>query len=95
MKLIGMFYSNSRDMIEAYRAHSQMYNNYAREYGSVTVNPAAMTITTDNVKRMYFSFPNSDQINNISGLQFDAIFSEVVDPKSKQFIMTRFRPRFN
>lgn len=95
MKTIGMFYKNSSDMVNAYREHSQKFNNYAREYGSVTVNPSKMTIIIDDVRRMYFSFPNCDEINNIAGIEFDAIFSEVVDPQAKQFIMTRFRPRLN
>lgn len=95
MKLIGMFYSNSRDMIEAFRSHSQRYQTIAREYGSVTVNPAQMMIIVDDVKWLYFSFPNDDHINRIAGLQFDAVFSEVVDPKAKWFIMTRFRPGLN
>lgn len=97
MKKIGMFFANSHDMIEAYRAKSQMYNCLARNYGSVTVNPSAMTITVDDIKWMYYSFPNADHINliKIAGIQFDAIFSEVVDPKAKWFITTRFRPGLN
>ena len=94
MKNVGMFYANSFDMIEAYRYHSQMYNNHAREYGSVTVNPSQLTIRLDDVKYLYYSFPNDTNINNIAGIQFDAVFSEVVDAKAKQFIMSRFRPRF-
>ena len=95
MKLIGMFYSNSRDMIEAFRSHSQRYQSLAREYGSVTVNPAEFKIVVDDIKWLYYSFPNSDHINRIAGLQFDAVFSEVIDPKAKWFIMTRFRPGLN
>lgn len=95
MKQIGMFFSNSRDMIEAYRAHSQQYNSLAREFGCVSVNPTEFTIRVDNLKWMYYSFPNDDNINRIAGIQFDAIFSEVVHPKAKWFIITRFRPRFN
>jgi hypothetical protein len=95
MKLIGMFYSNSRDMIEAFRLHSQNYQTLARNYGSVTVNPAEMKIVVDDRKWLYYSFPNDDNINRIAGLQFDAVFSEVVDPKAKWFIMSRFRPGLN
>lgn len=90
-----MFYSNSRDMIEAFRSHSQRYQNHAREYGSVTVNPAEFSIKVDDVVWRYYSFPNADHINRIAGLQFDAVFSEVFDPEAKWFIMTRFRPGLN
>lgn len=94
MKLIGMFYAHRNDMIEAFRKHSQTYQNYAREYGSVTVNPSELKIQIDDVRYLYFAFPNADRINMIAGLQFDAVFSEVVDPEAKWFIMTRFRPGF-
>lgn len=95
MKKIGMFFANSRDMIESFRKHSQSYQSLARDYGSVTVNPSEMTITVDNYKWLYYSFPNTDHIYRIAGIEFDAVFSEVVDPDVKWFILSRFRPRFN
>lgn len=95
MKLIGMFYNNSPDMIEAFRSHSQRYQTLARQYCSVTVSPAEMKIVVDDIRYLYFSFPNADHINRIAGLQFDGVFSEVHDPEVKWFIMTRFRPGLN
>lgn len=95
MKLIGMFYANTRDMIEEFRRHSQHYQTLASYYGSVSVNPSKMIIKVDDIHYRYYAFPNDDNINIIAGLQFDAVFSEVVDPDAKWYIMTRFRPGLN
>lgn len=95
MKNIGMFFADNYDMIEAYRKHSQSAQNSARDFSVVTTNPSQMTIVTGDRKWMYYTFKDASRINDIAGIQFDAIFSEVVDPEAKWFIMSRFRPRFN
>lgn len=95
MKTIGMFFSNKQDTVEAYRKHSQSANSLARDYGVVTVNPAEMTITTDDIKWRYYTIVNGEDVNKIAGIQFDAVFSEVTDPYAKIFITSRFRPRFD
>lgn len=93
---IGMFYGNRQVAIEAYRKHSQSANNDARSYGTVTVNPRSMTITFDNVRYMYYSFDNDgDAQMKVQGIPFQAIFSEDLHPKDKQYVMSRFRPRFD
>lgn len=95
MKYIGMFFANNDDMIEAYRKHSQSAQNSARDFSVVTVNPSQMTIVIADRKWMYYTFKDASRINDIAGIQFDAIFSEVTDLYCKQYIMSRFRPRFN
>lgn len=95
MKIIGMFYSNKMDMIDAFRKHSQNYQSTARQYGTVTINPKEMKIVVDDRKWFYYTFEDDSRINDISGIQFDAIFSEVVHPKAKWYISTRFRPGLN
>jgi hypothetical protein len=95
MKNIGMFYNNKHDTIEAFRKHSQNVQSLARQYGVVTVNPSEMKIIVDDCKWLYYTFEDDSRINDIAGIQFDAIFSEVIDPKAKWYIMTRFRPGLN
>lgn len=93
MKNIGMFYENSLDAIDDYRKHSQSANNSARQYCTVTINPSEMTITIDSVRWKYYVFKQFDDVQSIAGIQFDAVFCEVRDPKIKSYIMSRFRPR--
>lgn len=93
MKNIGMFYGSKQAATEAYQKHSQQANNSARDYGVITVNPRAMTITFDYVRYMYYSFDNEGDAQRIAGIPFQAIFSEDLNQKDKEYVMTRFRPR--
>jgi hypothetical protein len=97
MKNIGMFYGSTVTAVEAYRKHSQQANNDARDYGKVTVNPKMMTITfDDDIRYMYYGFDkDGDAQSRVQGIPFQAIFSENLHPKDKQYVMTRFRPRFD
>lgn len=96
MKNIGMFYGSKLAAIETYRKHSQQANNSARDYGTVTVNPKDMTITFDDVRYMYYSFDKEgDAQRKVQGIPFQAIFSEDLHTKDKEYVMTRFRPRFS
>lgn len=95
MKTIGLFFANSHDTVRAYRRHSQSANNSARYYGVVSVNPKEMTITCDDWKYMYYTCNTENDVDRIAGIEFDAIFSEVVDPYCKRMIMSRFRPRLD
>lgn len=95
MKTIGMFFSKKQDTVEAYRKHSQSVNSLARNYGTTTVNPAEMTITTDDIKWRYYTIVDGVDFHKIASIQFDAVFSEVTAPYAKMFIMSRFRPRFD
>lgn len=94
MKNIGMFYGSKQAAVEAYRKHSQRANNSASDYCVITVNPKRMTITFDDVCYMYYSFENEgDAQKIIAGIPFQAIFSEDLHQKDKDYVMTRFRPR--
>lgn len=50
MKNIGVFFDRHADAVEAYRKHSHIANNMARVFGTVTVNPAEMTINIDKFR---------------------------------------------
>ncbi|MNW21642.1 hypothetical protein D3C71_2226760 [compost metagenome] len=54
-----------------------------------------MKVIVDDRKWLYYTFEDDSRINDIAGIQFDAIFSEVTDSKAKWYIMTRFRPGLN
>lgn len=95
MKIIGMFFANKDDTIEAYRKHSQSANNSASDFGTVIVNPKEMTITFDDWQYRYYTFNQESDVMRICGIRFDAVFSEVIDPYCKWYIMTRFRPGQN
>jgi hypothetical protein len=94
MKNIGMFYNTTYEMREAFKAHADRsdpihYDCY------VKVCPRSETITIDNIRWMYYTFREDKDVMQIAGINFDAIFSEVVNPYCKQWIMTRFRPGLN
>jgi hypothetical protein len=94
MKNIGMFYNTVGEMHEAFKAHADRadpihYDCY------VKVCPRSATITIDNVRWMYYTFREDKDVMKIAGINFDAIFSEVVNPYCKRWIMTRFRPGLN
>lgn len=59
------------------------------------VDTGHRTITFENLKYMYILIKDEKDVIKIGGIQFDAIFSEVIDPHCKQFIMSRFRPGLN
>lgn len=92
MKNIGMFFEKRSEVIEAYRKHSQQSNNMARDFGTVIVNPAQMTITCDDVCWMYYAFESFEDAVRISGINFAAVICEISDRRIKDYIMTRLRP---
>lgn len=93
MKNIGMFYSSRSEMVKAFREHANrcdplLFNCH------VKVNPRSETIEIGDTRWMYFTFIKDKDVHRIAGINFDAIFSEVVNPYCKRYMMTRFRPRF-
>ena len=93
MKIIGMIFDNQVALNAAF--YMQAYS--AREYdgGNVTVNTARRTIEYQDSRYQFILIKDEKDTVKISGIEFDAIFSEVVDPHCKQYIMSRFRPRFD
>lgn len=91
---IGMIFDNQVAMTAAFYMHA-----WSQTEGGVntdvTVNTATRTIECANRRYSYILIKDRDDVVKISGLEFDAIFSEVTDPHCKQYIMSRFRPRFN
>ena len=92
MKTIGMIFDNQ----VALNAAFYMQAWYASESGTeVTVKTKDRTIEYPDSRYKFILIKDEKDVMKISGVSFDAIFSEVVDPHCKQYIMSRFRPRFD
>lgn len=93
MKIAGMIFDDRNRMEESFHGHAARVM-FACDTG-YRVNASKREIEACGIKWKYILISNDDQLNNISGIQFDAIFSEVSNLEHKHFIMTRFRPRFD
>lgn len=91
MKNIGMFYSNRSDMCKAFKEHADRSDPVLYDC-HVKVNTRAETIEIHDTRWMYYTFTEDKDVMRIAGINFDAIFSEIVNPYCKRYIMTRFRP---
>lgn len=95
MKNIGMFYSNKRDMLYAFKEHADRCDPLLFSC-EVKVNPQTSTITIGDVRWMYYAFErDGDAMQRVQGINFDAMFSENLHPHCKRYVMTRFRPRLD
>jgi hypothetical protein len=92
MKKIGMLFDDQVALNAAFymKAHSVLaYNENA------TVNTGTRTIEYPDMRWQFILLNDDKDVVKISGMEFDAIFSEVRNSNAKQFIMSRFRPRFD
>lgn len=92
MKKVGMLFEDSVALNAAF---------YAKAFGVLAykedaeVNTGTREIIYPDIKYMFILIEGDRDVNQISGIEFDAIFSEVTNPNVKQYILSRFRPRFN
>lgn len=95
MKNIGMFYGNRFDMRDAFEAHANRVDPIHFNC-PVSVNPRSQTITIGDTRYMYYAFTkDGEAMQKIQGINFDAMFSENLNPYCKRYVMTRFRPGLN
>lgn len=91
---IGMIFDNQVAFNAAFYMHAWSSTDGGKET-TVIVNSGLRTIQDENLRYSYILIKDDDDMMRIGGMEFDAIFSEVVDPNRKQYIMSRFRPRFD
>lgn len=94
MKLVGMIFDDRERMEECFQKHAASVM-YTCDIGYRVIASKKEIIVGDNIKWMYILISDDMHLNRVSGIPFDAIFSEVRNIDHKHFIMTRFRPRFN
>lgn len=93
MKIAGMIFNDRERMEKLFHEHAARVM-FTCDTG-YRVSASKREIEACGIKWKYIFISNDDQLNNISGIQFDAIFSEVTNVYHKQYIMTRFRPGLN
>ncbi|AEO14576.1 hypothetical protein MT_57030 [Pseudomonas phage phiPto-bp6g] len=93
MKHIGMIFDNQVALNAAFYMHAWS-NTYGCTLPDVNVNTGMRTIEVGDRRYSYILIKDQTDVVKISGIEFDAIFSEVTDSHCKQYIMSRFRPRF-
>lgn len=92
MKTVGIIF----DDLTALNASFYMFAYSGIQYNlDIEVNTTAREIKYPNVIYKYILIKDENDLNKISGIQFDSIFSEVRDSYCKNFILSRFRPRFD
>ena len=91
MKTVGMIFDDLTSLNAAfYRA---AYTE--SQYDDAKVNVGMWEIEYPNVRYKYILIKDENDVMKIAGIHFDSIFSEVKDPYCKNWILTRFRPRFD
>lgn len=91
---IGMIFDNQVALNAAFYMHAWSNSNGCT-LPDVNVNTGMRTIEVGDRRYSYILIKDGKDVVKISGIEFDAIFSEVTDPHCKQYIMSRFRPRFD
>lgn len=91
---IGMIFDNQVALNAAFYMHAWSHS-YGCALPNVSVNTGMRTIEVENRHYSYILIKDETDVVKISGIEFDAIFSEVTDSHCKQYIMSRFRPRFD
>lgn len=91
MKHIGMIFDNQVALNAAFYMHAWGTSLGGGETSGV--NTGMRTIESADRRYSYILIKDDSDVVKISGIEFDAIFSEVTDPHCKQYIMSRFRPR--
>lgn len=94
MKHVGMIFDNQVALNAAFYMHAWGQSDGGTVQNGV-VNTGRRTIEFADIRYSYILIADSKDVVKISGIEFDAIFSEVTDPHCKQYIMSRFRPRFD
>lgn len=92
MKIIGMIFDDPVALNAAF--FMKAFNVLAYKEDAV-VNTGTRCIEYPDVRWQYVLIKDDRDLVKISGIQFDAIFSEVVDLHCKQYVMSRFRPGLN
>lgn len=95
MKHIGMIFDNQVALNAAFYMHAWSHSNGFTIPNDTSVNTATKTIEVGDRRYSYILIKDQTEVVKISGIEFDAIFSEVTDSHCKQYIMSRFRPRFD
>lgn len=94
MKKIGMIFQDEVALNAAFFMKAYSVLEYG-EKAEVKRFERTITYPEQDVQWMFVLIRDHKDVIKISGVQFDSIFSEVVDLQAKQYIMTRYRPGLN
>ena len=92
MKTIGMIFDDVTSLNAAFYMHAYSGCQYNPD---IEVNTGMREIKYLNVIYKYIIIKDEKDVMKIAGINFDSIFSEVKDPYCKNWILSRFRPRFD
>lgn len=95
MYLIGMIFDDEIALRASFFQQAFGLTNDSFSKDATVVNCGRRNIKSYDTEWEYVLIENDEDLNKISGLQFDSIYSELKNSKHKQWVMTRFRPRLN
>lgn len=91
MKKVGLFFENQISLNAAF--FMRAYSSLDDPNDNAIIKTNSREIIYPDITWSYIIIKDEKDLVKISGLEFDAIFSEVTDIHCKQYIMSRFRPR--